>query len=310
LQPGQTSSGTIDKPGARDLWTVTVPAGTVAYLAGDPSCDHLNLLWNVQEADGSLLVGSSYTCNDIGRLVFEKAGTYHVVVASADGRTAPYQFTWEVSRPDQVKPLQSGQTASGSIDKPGAQDVWTMTVSAGTVVYLAADPACDQSTADAITWNVQDETGSLLVGSSYICTDIGRMEFDKAGTYRIAVASSDGKTGDYSVIWKASRPDQTKPLQAGQTASGVIDKPGAQDFWAMTVPGATVVNLAADPSCDSATESNLTWSVVDAAGSLLVGNSYICTDLGAVKLPAAGTYRVRVSSSSGGTGSYSFRWTS
>ena len=255
-------------------------------------------------------MGSSYTCNDLGRLVFDKAGTYQVMVASADGRTAPYQFTWEVSRPDQVKPLQSGQTASGSIDKPGAQDVWTMTMSAGTVVYLAADPACDKSTANAMTWNVQDETGASLVGSSYICSDLGRIEFDKAGTYRIVVASSDGKTGDYSVTWKASRPDQTKPLGVGETASGVIDKPGAQDFWAMTVSAATVVNLVADPSCDATTETNLTWSVVSADGSSVVGSSYICTDLGAVKLPAAGTYRVEVSSSSGGTGSYSFRWTS
>jgi Rieske Fe-S protein len=134
--------------------------------------------------------------------------------------------------------------------------------------------------------------------------------FDQAGTYRIVVASSDGKTGGYSVTWQMSRPDQTKPLQAGQTATGTIDKPGAQDAWTMTVAAGTVVNLAADPACDAANGVALTWAVVDAEGSYVVGSSSICTDLGAVKVPAAGTYRIIVASQNGKTGAYSFRWTS
>ena len=36
----------------------------------------------------------------------------------------------------------------------------------------------------------------------------------------------------------------------------------------------------------------------------------MCTDLGAVSLPAAGTYQVAVASEGGQTGAYSFRWTS
>ena len=313
LQAGQTATGTIDKPGAQDVWTMTVAAGTVAYLAADASCDPATqdaIIWNVRDATGGYTVGSSVICSDLGRVVFDQAGTYRIVVASSDGKTGGYSVTWQVSRPDQTKPLQAGQTATGTIDKPGAQDVWTMTVAAGTVAYLAADASCDPATQDAIIWNVRDATGGYTVGSSVICSDLGRVVFDQAGTYRIVVASSDGKTGGYSVTWQVSRPDQTKPLQAGQTATGTIDKPGAQDVWTMTVPAGTVVNLAADPACDAANGVALTWAVVDAEGSYVVGSSSICTDLGAVKVPAAGTYRIIVASQNGKTGAYSFRWTS
>ena len=71
-----------------------------------------------------------------------------------------------------------------------------------------------------------------------------------------------------------------------------------------------MVNLAADPSCDTNAGAKLTWSVVDSGGTSVVGSSYICTDLGAVTLPNAGSYRVEVASSDGGTGAYSFRWAS
>jgi RHS repeat-associated protein len=311
LQPGQPSSGTIDKPGARDLWKVTVTAGTVAYLAADPACDtsHLNLLWSVWAEDGSSLVGSSYTCSDLGRMVFDKAGTYQVVVSSADGKTGSYRFTWEPSRPDQVKPIQPGQTVTGTIDLPGARDVWEMTVPAGTVAYLAADPSCDHSSETKLIWNVTDASGSSLIGSSFICTDIGRLVFDKAGTYRLMVASSQGQTRPYSVTWVVSRPDQVRSIQPGQTATGTIDLPGARDAWTFTAQAGQTVKLQADPSCNASTTTNLIWWVAAADGSSMVGSSFICSDLGTVTLPTAGTYRVMVASDEGKTGSYIFRWT-
>ncbi len=313
LQAGQTASGNIDKPGAQDVWTMTATAGEVAYLAADPSCATANeyaILWNLGDATGAAVIGSSYICSNLGRIVFPKTGTYRLVIASSGGKTAPYSVSWEVSRPDQSKPLQAGQVASGTIDKPGARDIWTMTVSAGTVAYFAADPSCDHSDEFALTWNINNADGSALIGSSYICSDVGRVVFAQAGTYQLVVSSVDGKTRPYSVTWEASRPDQVKPLQPGQTASGTIDKPGARDLWTITVSAPTTVHLSAAPSCDSANDTNLTWSVIDATGAAVVGSSYMCTDLGAVSLPAAGTYQVAVASEGGQTGAYSFRWTS
>ena len=313
LQAGQTASGNIDKPGAQDVWTMTATAGEVAYLAADPSCataDEYAILWNLSDATGAAVIGSSYICSNLGRIVFPKTGTYRLVIASSGGKTAPYSVSWEVSRPDQSKPLQAGQVASGTIDKPGARDIWTMTVSAGTVAYFAADPSCDHSDEFALTWNINNADGSALIGSSYICSDLGRVVFAQAGTYQLVVSSVDGKTRPYSVTWEASRPDQSKPLQVGQTASGTIDKPGARDLWTITVSAPTTVHLSAAPSCDTANDTNLTWSVIDATGAAVVGSSYMCTDLGAVSLPAAGTYQVAVASEGGQTGAYSFRWTS
>jgi RHS repeat-associated protein len=313
LQPGQTASGTIDKPGARDIWTVTVPAGAVAYLAASPSCGSASenaILWHLEKPDQSPMLADSYICSDLGRVVFDTAGTYRLVLSSANGRTAPYAVAWEVSRPDQVKPLAPGQTATGNLDLPGAHDVWTMAVSAGTVVYLAADPACDRSTADAMTWTVTNPDGSTRIGSSYICSDLGRMVFATAGVYRLVLTSERGRTRPYSVIWEVSRPDQVRSLAPGQTATGTIDKPGADDVWTFTATAGTTARFLADPSCNSSTSTNIEWDVLDANGSPVVGSSFICNDIGSVTFRTSGSYRIVVSSSGGGTGPYSFRWAS
>ncbi len=312
LTAGGTAAGTIDKPGAQDVWTLTVDAGTVAYLAADPSCSSAtgnHATWDITDSTGRDITGPSYLCADIGRVVFSSAGSYRLVVSSSNGRTAPYALHWKPSRPDNLAPIQPGQSVSGTIDKPGAKDVWTATVTAGTVGYLAADPTCDKMNSSAATWDVTSPTGSDLTGPSFICGDLGRVVFPNAGTYHLVVAGHDGSTTAYRVRWEVSRPDAVKPLQRGQAAAGTIDKPGAQDEWTFTVAGGAVVDLTADPACDKVTASALTWTVVDGAGHAIVGSSYICSDLGPVTLPQAGTYGVMVSSQDGATRAYSFLWT-
>ena len=302
-------TGTIDKPGARDIWTMTVSAGTVAYLAADPSCDKTKssgMVWDVTDTAGTSLVGASVICSDIGRVVFPNAGTYRVVVTGQQKTTGPYTVEWESSRPDAVKVMTPDQTVTGTIDKPGARDIWTVTVTAGAVGYFAADPACDKSQPQKLTWDVTDDAGSSLVGASYICSDIGRVVFTKAGSYRVVVSSSDGGIGGYAVQWKSSRPDGQHELVSGQTARGTIDKPGARDAWGFAVTAGAVVTFKANPSCDKSAAAQLTWEIVNGAGDPILGSSYICDDLGAVTFPTAGTYQVLVASENGATSAYSF----
>ena len=98
-------------------------------------------------------------CADLGRVVFPAAGGYRLLVTNSGTTAESFKVTWEASRPDIVKPLQAGQTASGNIDKPGAQDVWTMTATAGEVAYLAGDPSCATANEYAILWNLSRCTG-------------------------------------------------------------------------------------------------------------------------------------------------------
>ena len=309
LQPGQTVSGTLSGTATKS-YPFTVAAGTVAYFAAAPNCDQKtssNVLYSVANADGSSFTASRYICDDIGRVVFANAGTYELLLRSQAGTGGSYSVIWKTSRADRVQPLTAGQTASGTIDQPGAQDVWTMAVTAGTVAYFAADKKCDQSTSSALLYQVRGTDGNAFSAGRYVCDDIGRVVFANAGTYQLVVASQGGATRNYSITWEVSRADRALSLQPGHNVTGTIDLPGAIDIWTFTVPAGTVAYLDADPQC-KATNGNLLYGVQDASGAPVGGASYICNSLGRVTFDKTGTYRLTVSSVDGATNSYTILW--
>ncbi|HZV26533.1 MAG TPA: RHS repeat-associated core domain-containing protein [Acidothermaceae bacterium] len=309
LRPGQTVSGTLPR-GATKTYPFTVAAGTVGYFAAAPNCDastSSNVLYTVAHVDGTSLTAGRYICDDVGRVVFADAGTYELLLRSPSGVGGTYSVTWKVSRADRVQALLAGQTATGTIDLPGARDIWTLGVPAGAVAYFSADKNCDQSTSSDLLYSVQGSDGSAFSAGRYICDDLGRVVFAKAGTYQLSVASEGGATRNYSVTWEISRADRALSLQPGQTASGTIDLPGAQDIWTFTVPAGTVAYFDADPNC-SAAGGNLLYEVRDASGAPVSSGRYICDSLGKVAFPKAGTYRLVVSSVGPATKSYTILW--
>ena len=309
LQPGQTVSGNLS-PGATKTYPFAVTAGTVGYFAAAPNCNQstsANVLYTVANADGSSFSAGRYSCDDVGRVVFPDAGTYELLVRSPSGVGGSYSVTWKTSRPDRVRALLAGQTATGTIELPGAQDVWTMAVPAGAVAYFAADKKCDQSTSGALLYSVRGSDGSAFSAGRYICDDIGRVAFPNAGTYQLTVTSQGGETRSYSITWEVSRADHALSLQPGQNASGTIDLPGAKDIWTFTVPAGTVAYLDADPKCTAAS-GNLLYEVQDASGASVGGARYICDSLGRVTFDKTGTYRLIVSSVNGATKNYTILW--
>ena len=155
--------------------------------------------------------------------------------------------------------------ASGTIDKPGARDIWTMTVSAGTV---ATSPRTRRVTLRRVRPDVEhQQRGRFGIDRKQLHLLGPGPDGVRAGRHLpIVVASVDGKTRPYSVTWKASRPDQTKPLQAGADRLRDDRQAGRARLLDHTVSAPTTVHLSAAPSCDSANDTNLTWSVIDADG--------------------------------------------
>ena len=309
LQPGQTVSGTLSGSATKS-YPFTVAAGTVAYFAAAPNCDQKtssNVLYAVTYADGSSFTAGRYICDDLGRVEFADAGTYALVLRSQSGAGGNYSLTWKTSRADRVQPLTAGQTATGTIDLPGAQDVWTIAVPAGTVAYLAAAKNCDSSTSFDLLYSVRNSDGSAFSAGRYVCDDIGRVVFANAGTYQLVVSSVGGATHSYAITWEVSRADRALSLQPGQSASGTIDAPGAQDIWTFDVPAGEVAYFDADPNC-KAGNGNLLYGIQDASGSPIGGDRYICDSLGRIDFPKAGTYHLFVSSVNGATSSYTILW--
>jgi len=298
IASGESADGDIDLPGAQDIYEFEPAAGTVAYFAsGD--CASSGLQWVVEDENGAPASGAAVVCNDVGRIDFPASGRYRIRVYSVDGSTGKYQVDWKPSRPDRALTIGSGETASGDIDLPGAQDVYGFDVDAGTVAYFAAAPDCSESDR---YWLVEDEAGAAFTSTSVICGDIGRVAFPTAGHFRLRVYSVGGGTGRYDVTWMTSRPDKQRPL-VGSDASGTIDLPGSRDIWTFTAAPGQSVTLTADPECDA---QDLRWVLEAADGTAVSPPSLMCNDIGTVALPSAGDYQVVVYSDGPLTDDYSF----
>ncbi len=306
ITPGQTVSGTLSADSTKS-YRFSVPAGLVGYFAGDTTtaCGSHDLIWSIDKADGTSFTGASDACNDIGRVRFDEAGDYQLKVVAGGGASGPYALTWLASRPDRASTLAAGQTVSGAIELPGAEDDYQIRATAGDVGYFAAASSC---TGPASNWwidSYHDDQWQPYIGASVICNDLGRVLFTATGQYRLVVRGNDAATGSYTVSWKASRADHVMPLSAGQTVSGTIDAPGAQDVYTMDVPAGTIAYLQADTGC---TAKNLYWTVQTPEGVGMVGASGVCTDLGRIQFVTAGAYRLVVYSFGPDTGPYKITW--
>ncbi|MET3803754.1 RHS repeat-associated protein [Nakamurella sp. UYEF19] len=307
LTSGSTATGDIDLPGAKDVYAVAVTAGTVGYFAAAADCVNPppgqgNIYWSLQDPGGSTFTGATEICGDQGRVVFPTTGTYLLVVISAGGGTGAYTVSWKTSRPDVVEPLVSGATVSGDIDLPGADDVYTLAVTAGTVAYFAAAAGCADPASGPLYWYLQNPDSGTLTGASDVCTDQGRVVFPTAGTYRLLVTSNQGSIGKYTISWKPSRPDLLRPLVISSTQNGRIDVPGAHDNWTFTLPTSTKLTFTATTGCVS---RNMSWQVQKADGGTVSGSADICSDLGDLT-PPAGSYQLSVSGYQQATADYSF----
>ena len=179
--------GSIERAGAADVYDFTVPAGTVAYFAAAPGCsDTAGLQWTIGSADGTHINLAS-VCNDLGRVVFAKAGTYQIRVHGTDARTGDYGFTWVASRPDRHLTLAADAEVNGRIERAGAADLYDFTVPAGTVAYFAAAPGCSDTV--GLQWSVGFADGTTINLAS-VCNDLGRIVFAKAGSYQIRIHGS------------------------------------------------------------------------------------------------------------------------
>jgi RHS repeat-associated protein len=302
LRESDEASGRIDLAGAADVYTLQASAGQVAYLAAAIGCNQTaNLRWSMLSEDGTTL-GDQGICTDIGRVVFAKAGSYHLRVYSYAGGTGSYKVKWVASRADKQLVLRAGDEAVGNIEAPGAIDAYGFDASAGMLGYFKAAAVCDP--AHAVRWNVASADGRSVSGDSAMCSDIGRVAFEKAGHYKVLVYSYNGGTGAYRMSWIATRADRQLPLKAGDSPAGNIEMPGAEDVYSFDVKPGEQAYFRAAPNCGQT--AGLRWRIESANGQL--ADSAICSDIGKVAFAKAGHYHLHVYSYSGGVGTYRVSW--
>jgi hypothetical protein len=89
---GAIVSGTIEQPGAHDLYTFTAKAGDLIQLSGK-GCVLGNLSVGVVRPDHSVVAGPG--CNEGSGKKIDQDGTYQLLVNWADNGTGKYQFVFQ-----------------------------------------------------------------------------------------------------------------------------------------------------------------------------------------------------------------------
>ncbi len=197
--------------------------------------------------------------------------------------------------------IEPGAIVASTISTAGESDIYHFTVAAGEAAYFASDPACDGSD---LEWYVADSSGASITRRPYLCDDIGRVEFAEAGDYQLVVRSYLGSTGSYQVTWNASDDDDRGELALGDWIDGEIVAAGQVHTFDFTVTAGQAIYFGSDESCAG---SQLSWHVLDAAGTQVTFDPYLCNDIGRVDFTDGGEYQLVVRSYQGSTGPYRVR---
>jgi hypothetical protein len=138
-----------------------------------------------------------------------QAGSYTLTVSGSDAATGTYRVTlWPVPAPQQFS-VAIGDTiapdrprrGAGNIEKPGAQDNYTFTASAGQRVNLDVRECASNGT---LVWTLLRPDDEPLFEDESMCSggspsDQEEVTLPQAGSYRLIVSGSEAATGTYRV---------------------------------------------------------------------------------------------------------------
>lgn len=198
---------------------------------------------------------------------------------------------------------------AGNIERPGASDVYELSISEPTSVYFA-----ELSGGCSIVWGCTSPSGVSIFANNAICvTNPGAKFLSEPGVYTITVTSASS-SGTYGFIVYALNPVETFPITLDQVVSngvpsagaGFIDEPGAVDRYELTVTAPQGVYVD-----EQGGSCAISWKCTSPSGSPVFANQPICvTDPASLTLAESGTYVFEVAGLTGATGPYSFRiWT-
>jgi uncharacterized protein YdeI (BOF family) len=199
-------AGNIETPGAADIYTFTATAGQSVYVDDQTDGDKSNwLTWTIVGTDGKPVFDNAEICgSDVGGLVLERGGSYSLTVKGQEDTTGTYSFRlWSAPQQRfririgaQVQPGRPGRGA-GNIETPGTADTYLFAATAGQVVYVDDQTACDSSFR-SLVWTITGPDDQAVFDESRICgSDVGGLVLEQGGNYRLTVRGSEDTVGTY-----------------------------------------------------------------------------------------------------------------
>ena len=345
LSVGATgATGTINYIGDRDLFAVTLNAGTQYFidLEGAPTTQGTltdAFLRGVHDAAGTLLSGTADDDGGVGansRMIFtptatgsyfisaggyfNEIGTYRVFVRPDDWRS-----TADGIGPSGLVAINSlGST--GNIDYVGDQDLFRVTLTAGTQYFIDLEgvPTNQGTLVDGFLRGIYDPAGALLVNTADDDGGVGRnarVVFTPTvtGTHMVAAGGFDTNLGFYRLFARADDfrstfegVGATGSVALGAVgATGTINYVGDQDLFSvgLTLGTQYFVELEGSPSGQGTLGDSFLRGIYNSAGTLLPSSSDDDGGVGAnsrvVFTPTTtGTFFVAAGGYSTYTGSY------
>jgi N-acetylglucosamine-6-sulfatase len=258
-------------------WSLTGPNGTVF----DETLGDFGPRW---------LAGGDYTIAVTG----STSGAYQFDVASAP---APQSLAIDLGA---VVSNGNPTAGAGNIESPGAQDAYAFTVPSGgasvMLGVLANNCACE--------WSLRAVNGPLVFDREPIDnTRVGLA----AGSYSLRVAGTGANTGTYSFEVRAAPAPNRFTIVLGDTVAdgmpgpgaGNLETPGAIDVYSFAATAGSTISVAG-----SGCSVDASYALV-APSTRILGRAALCGAHDVIALPdESGTYEVRVSASTTGTGTY------
>jgi hypothetical protein len=237
------------------------------------------------------------------QVTLTEPGTYAVVIAGSSA--SPVNYSVQVGTFDKpITPLVLGTSMSGSIAKPGQQQIYTFSGSVGQQVYFdSLDPQ------DSLPISIQllspaSPTGPPIFQVAH-GSDDGPFTLTSSGVYQVVVSASGATIGNFN--FQLSDTSSATPLTFGAVTSGQLSPSLAANLYQFDGKPGQAINL----THILGNASQATWRLASPADVNLTPPTPINLDLGTVVLPMAGSYLVLVEGQVGAPQpvSYQFRVT-
>lgn len=315
LLPGGQATGKLNYAFDQDRFNIRLTAGQ-AYkldLSGDAR-DNDILSFEVLDEQGKTVVDSTSSPDGVSApsasFKASTSGTYAVIVTAADTtQTGHGPYTLKASNPiaddygetmSGAAQLTLGSAIGGTINFAGDVDVVKVALQAGTTYLLALG----DTPARYRTWlTITDQDGQHIKTHNDTPANTSFTP-NATGDYYITVAGDQGST--YTLVATAPTDDwganagAAGKLAAGGVASGMLERSGDRDWFAITMDAGATYEMALKKAEGSALFSSsyaTTLNVVDAQGHVLTGWDSSQSATGpqlSYRAAASGTYYIEV----------------
>ena len=318
-------AGVIARPYAETVYAFDAPARESVFFQVRKYETRLSgIRWRLTDSAGEELFNTCLGCPHPGVVELRPGGRYTLTVGGGDAATGAYslQLT-RVPPPDRFalelgsKPVKIAEgvpaAAAGTIEVPGARDLYTFTAQPKARVGFYLGSA--SSGMSGLRWRLTDGDGEELFDSCLGCSNPGVFELRKGGAYTLSVGgNADPVTGTYTARIVSVPPptridlgtlDGTVRIAPGTPAAGAgeIDSPGAADVYAFAVPPRARVSVRIAKVAQGL--SGIRLHIADEDEMEIHDTCLGCSDPGILDLSRGGAYTLTVGSSNDpATGAY------